>query len=90
METSRNAKLIEAQAELDDLYQMSEEAACFRYNTDTKQEAITVVLEWIEDLIEQTEEDEDSATDDDEWDRHIRACGIEYIYTANDYNFHKH
>lgn len=90
METSRNAKLIEAQAELDDLYQMSEEAACFRYNTDTKQEAITAVLEWIEGLIEQTKEDEDSATDDDEWDRHIQASGIEYIYTANDYNFHKH
>ena len=33
-------QLKEAETELEDLYLMSEEAACFRYLTDTKEEAI--------------------------------------------------
>lgn len=33
-------KIEEVEMELADLYSMSEEAACFRYNTYTKQEAI--------------------------------------------------
>lgn len=33
------------EAELADLYAMSEEAVCFRYNTDSKQEAIEILDE---------------------------------------------
>ena len=33
------------ETELADLYAMSEEAACFRYNTDSKQEAIEILDE---------------------------------------------
>lgn len=52
------SKLAEAEAELQDVYTMSEEAVCFRYNTDTKEEAITAIIEWIEDLIQQIEDAE--------------------------------
>lgn len=52
------SKLAEAEAELQDVYTMSEEAACFRYLTDTKEETITVIIEWIEDLIQQIEDAE--------------------------------
>lgn len=51
-------QLREAETELEDLYLMSEEAACFRYLTDTKEEAITMVIEWIEDLVQQIEDAE--------------------------------
>ena len=40
--------LREAQAELDDVYSMSDEAACFRYMVDTKEEAIRIIEEDIE------------------------------------------
>ena len=36
--------------ELADLYSMSEEAACFRYNTDSKSEAINILNEDLEEL----------------------------------------
>lgn len=52
------SKLAETEAELQDVYTMSEEAVCFRYNTDTKEEAITAIIEWIEDLIQQIEDAE--------------------------------
>jgi LytS/YehU family sensor histidine kinase len=41
--------------ELADLYAMSEEAACFRYNVDEKQEAIVSLHEEIKDLYEKIE-----------------------------------
>ena len=53
----------EVEMELADLYSMSEEAACFRYNVDDKQEAIDVVNEELTELYkkerELQEEDED-------------------------------
>lgn len=57
--TNLKYQLSEAEAELDDLYSMSEEAACFRYNTNTKEDAITMVREWIEGLIEQVEHEQE-------------------------------
>lgn len=36
--------------ELADLYSMSEEAACFRYNTDSKSEAINILNEELEEV----------------------------------------
>lgn len=36
--------------ELADLYSMSEEAACFRYNVDYKEEAIDILKDELEDL----------------------------------------
>ncbi len=41
--------LSEAEAELNDIYSMSEEAACFRYQCDTKDEAIRLLQECIEE-----------------------------------------
>jgi hypothetical protein len=38
-------KIEEVEMELADLYYMSEEAACFRYNVDAKQEAIEMLNE---------------------------------------------
>lgn len=52
-------ELADTEAELDDLYMMSDEAACFRYNTDTKEDAITAIREWIEGLIAQIEKAEE-------------------------------
>lgn len=40
--------LREAQTELDDVYAMSAEAACFRYMVDSKDEAIRIIEEDIE------------------------------------------
>ena len=50
-------QLSDAEIELEDLYCMSEEAACFRYNTRAKEDAITMVREWIESLIAQIEQE---------------------------------
>lgn len=43
------------QAELDDIYAMSEEAACRLYNVDTKDEIITMVEEVIAQLYDEVE-----------------------------------
>lgn len=54
--------LSEAENELNDIYTMSEEAACFRYLCDTKEEAINILEESIKELshkIEALEEAED-------------------------------
>ena len=52
------SKLAEEEVELQDVYAMSEEDVCSKYNTDTKEEAITAIIEWIEDLIQQIEDAE--------------------------------
>lgn len=39
------ADLKEAEFELSDLYSMSDEAACFRYMVDSKEEAIRIIEE---------------------------------------------
>lgn len=41
------SKLSELDAELQDLYSMSEEAACFRYNVNDKQDAINMLCDEI-------------------------------------------
>ena len=51
-------KLAEAEAELDDIYTMSEEAVCFRYNVKDKDAAITLINEEIEALYRRIEEAE--------------------------------
>lgn len=42
--------LREAELELSDIYAMSEEAACFRYNVNNKDEAIEILEEVIQSL----------------------------------------
>lgn len=44
-------ELAEAEAELNDIYTMSEERACDLYNVDFKQEAILLMEEHIDGLI---------------------------------------
>jgi hypothetical protein len=51
-------QLREAETELEDLYLMSEEAACFRYNVESKQEAIDTLDEELQDTYEALEEAE--------------------------------
>lgn len=46
-------------AELEDIYTMSEEAACFRYNVDSKEEIIQMLKEKEQSLIEQIEYEEE-------------------------------
>lgn len=40
----------ELENELEDLCTMSEEDACFRHNTDSKEEAIEILTKYLEDL----------------------------------------
>lgn len=55
-------KLIEAiktaEQELDDLYTMSEEAACFHLNTDSKEEAIEILSEHLASLYDEYDKPE--------------------------------
>lgn len=51
----------ELEYELADLYSMSEEAACFRYNVDYKEEAIDILKDELEEAykaLEKVEQDE--------------------------------
>lgn len=56
--TELNRQLAEAEAELEDVYSMSEEAVCFRYNVEDKDAAITLINEDIEALYRRIEEAE--------------------------------
>lgn len=49
----------ELEAEIEDVYTMSEEAACFRYNVDSKEEIIQMLKEEEKSLIEQIEYEEE-------------------------------
>lgn len=49
----------ELEAEIEDVYTMSEEAACFRYNVDSKEEIIRMLKEEEQSLIEQIEYEEE-------------------------------
>lgn len=53
----------EVEMELADLYSMSEEAACFRYNVDEKSEAIIAIHEELTELYKKEKElqEEDDA-----------------------------
>lgn len=46
----------EVEMELADLYSMSEEAACFRYNVDNKQEAIDLIGDELTELYKKERE----------------------------------
>lgn len=55
--------LSEAENELNDIYSMSEEAVCFRYQCNSKEQAIQLLNECIEELslkIERLEERRDN------------------------------
>ena len=49
----------ELEAEIKDVYTMSEGAACFRYNVDNKNEVIMILREQEKSLIEQIEYEEE-------------------------------
>lgn len=51
--------LRELEAEIEDVYTMSEEAACFRYNVDNKEEIVQRLKEEEQSLIEQIEYEEE-------------------------------
>lgn len=54
-----NSKYTELNNELEDVYAMSEEAVCFRYNVDNKAEAIVILQAEIDSIVDDDEEDED-------------------------------
>lgn len=58
-------RLAELESELDDIYTMSEEAACFRYNVDTKIEAIEILREDINEAYSSLEEAKEKLLDPD-------------------------
>ena len=53
--------------ELADLYSMSEEAACFRYNVDNKVEAVCILHEELQSLYKEMDELQE-AEDAENWD----------------------
>lgn len=65
-----NAELCKAYADLEDTEKMDDEAACFHCGTNTKQEALEGILEWIENLLSQIESAE---VDEARAQRHTRA-----------------
>lgn len=64
MRSQLERKLRELETELEDIYSMSEEAACFRYNVNNKEEILLIVNEDIAvisaELDELDDEDESS------------------------------
>ncbi|MBR3912573.1 MAG: hypothetical protein IKJ48_07930 [Alistipes sp.] len=60
MRSKLERQLRELNTELDDVYAMSEEAVCFRYNVDCKEEIITLLNEEIEQVSAQLEALEDN------------------------------
>lgn len=54
-------KLKELNAELDDLYTMSEQAACECYEVDTKEEAISILIDEIQSTSKDLEHTEEEA-----------------------------
>lgn len=59
MRLTLERQLSELEQELEDLYSMSEEAACFRYNVIYKEEAIIILKEEIEQVSAQLSELDD-------------------------------
>lgn len=55
-----NEQIAALEDELSDLYAMSEDAACFRYSVDCKQEAIDVLDEELQLLYQRAQESDDS------------------------------
>lgn len=57
-----NSRYTELNNELEDVYAMSEEAVCFRYNVDNKAEAIAILQAEIDSI--SAEDDEENEDDD--------------------------
>lgn len=64
-----STKIEELECELADLYSMSEEAACSRYNVDYKEEAIDIIKDKLEEAYKAYEgtEREEEAEEYDGW-----------------------
>ena len=61
-------KVAQLENELADLYTMSEEAACFRYNVDYKQEAIDILTDDLNEAYKALEEAEiEYETENADW-----------------------
>ena len=51
-----NSRYTELNNELEDVYAMSEDAVCFRYNVDNKAEAIAILQAEIDSIVDDDEE----------------------------------
>lgn len=58
-----NSRYTELNNELEDVYAMSEEAACFRYNVDSKAEAIDILQAEINSIAEDDDNQESNDHD---------------------------
>lgn len=58
-------ELSERQAEFEDLLTLSEDAVCSLYNVDTKQEAVRIFQEQIDELIKDIDEEQANNLDPD-------------------------
>ncbi len=58
MKRELSKKLATLEQELDDVYQMDEEAVAFRYNGATKENIISCINRDIHEVVEQIEEEE--------------------------------
>lgn len=54
----KQAQIEELESELEDLYTMSEEAACFRYHVDCKEDAINILKGELEEAYKAFDEAE--------------------------------
>lgn len=54
----KQAQIEELESELEDLYTMSEEAACFRYHVDYKEEAVDILKNELKEAYEALNEAE--------------------------------
>lgn len=54
----KQAQIEELESELEDLYTMSEEAACFRYHVDCKEDALGILKDELKGAYEAFEEAE--------------------------------
>lgn len=57
--------LAERQAEYDDLLTLSEDAVCDLYQVDTKQEAIRIFQEYIDEIIKDIDKEQENNLDPD-------------------------
>lgn len=71
----------ELENELADLYSMSEEAACFRYNVDYKEEAIDI----LKDELEEAYKNLDKAEREEEAEEYVGWCDPAFPTMADFY-----
>lgn len=63
--TTLKRELSKRQAEYNDLLDLSEDAVCDLYNVDTKEEAIRIFQEQIDELIKDIDEEQENNLDPD-------------------------